>query len=89
MLGPKNLVTAQSEIRLDATGSTPGPESGPLRYMTRLAPGGKTAAIFDEDTATPRVQFSEGFGNYVFQLTVTDAKNATATDTATITYIGR
>ena len=37
----------------------------------------------------PLVQFSEGYGNYNFELTVTDSTGTQAKDTTTVLYIGR
>ena len=54
-----------------------------------MAAGSKTAAIIDGNTATPTVSFGEGFGDYVFELTVTDADSKTDTATVTFSYQGR
>ena len=41
------------------------------------------------DTAKPWVQFVGGYGEYTFELTVTDPKGASAKAVATILYMGR
>jgi hypothetical protein len=71
-------------------GSTSVASDGkPLTYLWKVAPGGKTAAILNANTANPQVQFGEGYGYYNFTLTVTDSTGAQATDTTSILYVGR
>jgi hypothetical protein len=81
-----NATTVLPEIELDASGST-DPENGPLTYSWRTI--GKSAAIINGTTARPRVQFGEGFGDYMFEVTVTDNRGAFATATVTVRYVGR
>jgi hypothetical protein len=81
-----NATTALLEIELDASGSA-DPENGPLTYAWRTI--GKSAAIINGNTARPRVQFGEGFGDYMFEVTVTDNRGAFATATVTVRYVGR
>jgi hypothetical protein len=84
---PKNA-TMLTMTTLD--GSTSVASDGkPLTYLWKVAPGGKTAAILNANTANPQVQFGEGYGYYNFTLTVTDSTGAQATDTTSILYVGR
>lgn len=80
-----DVTTVQSEIVLDASGST-DPENTALTYRWRAV--GKSAAVLDPNSRATRVQFAEGFGTYTFQVTVTDAAGATATDTVSVLYVG-
>ena len=84
---PKNA-TAITSIALDGTASVAS-DSKPLTYSWKVAPGGKNATIINPNTASPLVQFSEGFGNYNFELTVTDSSGAQSKDTTSVLYIGR
>jgi K319L-like, PKD domain len=77
--------TLDRQIRLtgiasDAIGST-------LTFEWRAVT--KSAAIIHGDTATPDVQFGEGFGEYTFEVKVTNAAGASATASATIKFLGR
>jgi hypothetical protein len=81
----QNATTAQAEVQLDASGSS-DPENAALTYAWRAI--GKTAAIIDRNTAKPRVQFGEGFGEYIFEVTVTDDKGASAKAEVKVLYVG-
>jgi len=80
----QNATTALSEIELSTTVEN---ASGAVSYVWRTV--GKSAAIIGPTTATPRVQFAEGFGDYVFEVTATDAAGNTSTSQVTVRYVGR
>lgn len=70
--GP-NQVTTNREVRLDGTRSF-HPEGLVIGYSWR-AVGRQPELILGADTATPTVRFSPlAYGEYVFELTVTDSK---------------
>ena len=85
VLLPKDLTTIQQQVALDATQSTAA-NGEALTYSVRVVSG--SAAVIQGNTTTPMVQLSGGFGDYVFELTVTDSTGATATDRTTIRYAG-
>jgi hypothetical protein len=74
------------QIQLDASGST-DPEGRPLTFSWRSL--GKSAAISGSNTAMPTVTFNEGFGEYVFEVTVTDPGGLSTRMQTRVTYIGR
>jgi hypothetical protein len=87
--GPKTTtVTISRQLTLDASGSA-GPTGTTLKYNWTLAPDSQFASIQNGDTATPTVQFSQGYGVYTFQLTVTASDGSSAQDTISILYVGR
>jgi phospholipase C len=85
---PKNATAVSFNLQLDGTGSTSA-DGKPLTYSWMLAPGSLQANISFANTATPQVQFASRQGLYSFVLTVTDSTGKTATDTATVNYVGR
>jgi hypothetical protein len=85
---PKNATVTQVQFQLDGTGSTSA-DGKALTYAWTLTPGSPVAAINGANTATPTVQFGSGLNTYSFLLTITDSTGKTATDTATISYVGR
>ena len=87
VLNPKNLVTASPQIQLDATASTSGTDAALASYMVRAVQG--TVAITGANTATPTVFFQGGMGDYIFELTVTNAAGQTMTDRTTVRYMGQ
>ncbi len=74
---PLSLTTSQGSVVLDGGGSTSA--SGNLQYLYTVAPGGKQAALL-QTANDPRatVDFVNGAGTYLVQLTVTDASGKTA-----------
>lgn len=85
---PKNATVTQKQFQLDGTASTSA-DGKPLTYQWTVPAGSPVAAILNANTATPTVQFEHGQGTYVFLLTATDSSGKTATDTATIAYVGQ
>jgi len=86
---PKNATVLAFQINLDATKSISA-DGKPLAYRWTTAQGSPVAAILFGDTPNPIVQFgSRGPVAYKFDLTVTDSKGKTATDSVTINYAGR
>ena len=83
---PQSMTTPQREMQLDGSESS-DPEGEPLAFSWKRT--GKSAAMMGADTAKPIVQFTEGYGEYSFELTVTDPKGASAKAVATILYTGR
>jgi len=86
--GPKadagvNFTTVQRQVTLDGTKST----GTGLKFSWTVI--GKTASMGNANTATPIVQFVGGYGEYVFELTVTDSTGATSTARVTAFYLGR
>ena len=84
---PKNQTTIYKQVQLDGSASTAA-NGGPLTYSWQLQQGGGSAALTNANTATPNVQFGSG-GIYTFQLMVTDTAGVSATDTVTLTSVGR
>jgi hypothetical protein len=80
----QNATTALSQIQLAATVAN---ASGAVTYSWRTV--GKSAAIIGPTTATPSVQFAEGFGEYTFEVTARDAAGNTATGQVKVQYVGR
>jgi hypothetical protein len=74
---PATLTTAMQSITLDGSGSTSG--SGALTYLYKVLPGGKVPALL-QTAGNPvvTVEFVNGPGTYIVQLTVTDAGGSTA-----------
>ena len=85
---PKTATTIAKQFSLDGDSSTSF-DGKPLAYQWAVASGSPVAAIIGANTATPTVQFDGGFGTYTFMLTVTDSAGKMATDSVTITYLGR
>ena len=86
---PKNATVQAFQTNLDGSKSTSA-DGQPLRYRWTMAPGSPVAAIMFADTPNPIVQFGvRGPVAYTFELTVTDSRGRTATDTVTLNYVGR
>lgn len=85
--GPQGLKTTLPEVTLDASGSS-DPDGNPLTFSWVSV--GRPMNISDPKTAKPRVQFlGEGFGDYTFEVTVTNSKGASSTARVTISYAGQ
>lgn len=86
--GPHNLTTISRNLQLDAATVTSA--TGKIvSYAWTLLPGGGSASIANGNSATPMVQFSSGYGTYLFQLKVTDDKGNSTIDTLNVLYQGR
>jgi hypothetical protein len=85
--GPKNATSNSREVRLDGSMSTSS-DGKPLTYQWTIPKGSPSAAIYQGNTSTPSVQFSQGHALYTFELTVTDSTGKSATDTATVLFDG-
>ena len=86
--GPKNVTVEVRELKLDGSLSTSA-DGKALTYLWTVPQGSPSAAILGATSATPTVQLASGSGTYTFQLTVTDSTGKSATDLATVTYLGR
>jgi hypothetical protein len=72
------LTTSQSSVVLDASGSTSA--LGSLSYLFSVVPGGEVPALLQSPgDSKATVDFVNGPGLYLVQLTVTDASGSTAT----------
>jgi hypothetical protein len=80
----QNATTALSQITLTTTVEN---ATGAVSYSWRTV--GKSAAIIGPTTASPSVQFAEGFGDYIFEVTATDAAGNRSTSQVTVRYVGR
>jgi hypothetical protein len=82
--GP-NQTTMRVPVQLNGSASH-DPDGDPITYSWRVA-GAKPAMITGANTATPTVTPQQGYGDYIFELTVTDDKGARGTATTTVNYI--
>jgi probable HAF family extracellular repeat protein len=83
---PLSLTTSQSSVVLDGSGSTSG--SGNLQYLFSVVAGGLQPALL-QSASDPKatVEFVNGAGLYLVQMTVTDASGSTAkSPVAMLTY---
>lgn len=89
--GPKLVInvpanTVSRQIELDASKTTD--DSGTsLSFSWRNV--NKSAVLLNPNTAIAQVQFTEGPGDYIFEVTVTNGKGQTAKQSVTVTYFGR
>ena len=89
--GPKITVnvpanTVSRQIDLDASKTTD--DSGTsLTFSWRNV--NKSAVLLNPNTAIASVQFTEGPGDYLFEVTVTNGAGQTAKQTVTVSYLGR
>ncbi len=79
-------VTTDRQISLDASKTTDASNTS-LTYVWKNV--NKSAAILNPNTSVAIVQFSEGFGDYIFELTVTNGNGVVTKKTVTISYLGR
>jgi hypothetical protein len=70
---PVTLTTSQSSVVLDGSASTSA--SGNLQYLFTVVPGGLQPALLQSPSdAKATVEFVNGAGLYLLQLTVTDSR---------------
>jgi hypothetical protein len=85
--GPKNAIMTLDTFQLDGTQST---GNGKLTFQWTFVPQfGQSATLSGANTATPTVtlpDYAAAFGNYTFQLMVTDSTGATNTATVVLLY---
>ena len=82
--GP-NRTTMDRQFQLDGSASY-DPDGDPITYSWRVA-GAKPAQLTGADTARPTAVPWQGYGDYIFELTVTDDKGARGTATVTVNFI--
>ena len=87
LVGSKGATVVTRQYQLDGTASTSA-DGKPLTYSWTIPQGAPSAGMSQGNTATPVVQFGTIRGTYTFQLTVTDSKGATSTDTTTVNFAG-
>ena len=85
---PVTATTSQPSIVMDASASTSG--SGSLTYMFSVVAGGKVPALLQSpNNPMATVDFVNGPGTYLIQVTVTDANGVSATSPViTLNYTG-
>ncbi|MBI2685000.1 MAG: hypothetical protein HYX27_01695 [Acidobacteria bacterium] len=79
-------ITVDRQIALDASKTT---DSSGTTLTFAWKAVNKTAVLLNPNTAVATVQFSEGRGDYTFEVTVTNGKGVSAKKTVTVTYLGR
>lgn len=77
--------TTDRQISLDASKTTDASNTS-LTYVWKNV--NRSAAILQPNTSVAIVQFTEGFGDYVFELTVTNGNGVVSKKTVTISYLG-
>ncbi len=82
--GP-NQTTSAHQFHLNGSASY-DPDGDPITYSWRVA-GTKPATLLGADTATPIATPMQNYGDYIFELTVTDSKGARSTATTTVTFM--
>ena len=80
------VYTTTRDLQLDASGSSSPAGNNPLQFYWTVR-GGK-ARIYQPTSSTPHVYLPGDAGNYIFDLTVTDSKGNSTTQTLTVRLIG-
>jgi hypothetical protein len=62
------------------------PDGDPITFEWRVT-GSRTATVKNPTAARPTVEFSGGYGEYAFELMVTDDKGAMDRDTVTVHWV--
>jgi hypothetical protein len=81
------LYTSTRDVRLDASGSSSPAGNTPLQFYWTVR--GDKAVIYQRTSPTPNVYLPGTPGNYIFDLTVTDSKGNSTTQTLTVRLIGQ
>ena len=89
--GPQITITApintsDRQINLDASKTTDASGTS-LTFAWKNV--NKSSVLLNPNTAVATVQFAEGGGDYIFELTVTNGNGVSAKKTVTVTYLGR
>jgi hypothetical protein len=83
VFNPGNLVyTTNRDLTLDGSGSSSPAGNNPLQFYWTSR--GDRAVIYQKTSPTPRVYLPGSTGNYIFDLTVTDSKGHSTTQTLTV-----
>ena len=77
--------TVVRSVQLDLTGSTSSPGGGALTF--NVTSRNTAAAVLMPTSTTPTVQLSELFGDYFFDVTATDSRGLTATQTVDVRLV--
>ena len=83
--GP-DITALTLEAQLDGSKSS-DPDGDAITYSWKSV--GRSASLRNATSAMPIVQFGEGFGEYEFELTVTDSKGLSTTDRVKVLYLAR
>ncbi len=88
IVAPDFIETLDRQIVIDASRTT-DPDGDTLTFQWRQigqVNNDGSAAILDANSATPRIQLSGIFGDYLFELKVTDSKGNSATKTVRVRF---
>jgi hypothetical protein len=77
--------TVVRSVQLDLTGSTAAPGNAPLTF--NVTSRNTAAAVLNPGSATPTVQLGELFGDYFFDVTATDARGNSSTQTVDVRLV--
>ena len=83
--GP-DITALTLEAQLNGSKSS-DPDGDAITYSWKSV--GRSASLRNATSAMPIVQFGEGFGEYEFELTVTDSKGLSSTDRVKVLYLAR
>jgi len=88
VFNPGNFIyTTIRDVQLDASGSSSPAGNTPLQFYWTVR--GDKARIYQPTSPTPHVYLPGSAGNYIFDLTVTDSKGNSTTQTLTVRLIGQ
>ena len=88
VFNPSNFIyTTTRDLSLDASGSSSPAGNTPLQFYWTSR--GDKAVIYQRTSATTRIYLPGSTGNYIFDLTVTDSKGVSTTQTLTVRLIGQ